>query len=221
MSEGSFRYEQPYSGERTGQTKDKWKGARRVLATGAAALVLSRIPAVGQAASGILQAAGEDAASILNYAQTDTYRPAATEVHKDGNLKITFAQDQSGEIFPHLRENPILHNGNDGMPPNIIQIQDIKKINQTDVNLKPGSVIEIKDFTTVTAGENPDNPGTNGQWGVVEITRNDGKEEPAYFSLSGKTNGFITIQKEGQTQILSGQQDQTVNVIIQDNPPQQ
>ena len=219
MSEGNLRYEQPYSGERRNQTKDKWKGTRRVLAASATAFVLSRIPVVGQAAADILQTAGKDASSILNYAQTDAYKPAATEVHKDGTVKIMFTQDQSGEIFPHLRENPILHNGSDGMPPNIIQIQDIKKINQTDVNLKPGSIIEIKDFTTVTAGENPDNPGTNGQWGVVEITRNDGKEEPAYFSLSGKTNGYITIQHEGRTQTLSGQPDQNVNVVIEDNLP--
>ena len=176
-----------------GSRKKRKKWIRRVLAATATAVVLTQTPIPG-AVGDFLRGIGED-----------SNRPGATEANMGGQSIINVGEVRletgNTAVWPVLRENPAVHDGNDGFNPNGVSWGDVKTINGAPIDVEPGTETTITvNNPAFVKGGNADNatPGApQGLWEEVDVVRKDGTEENDYLSVSEQTGGRVTLELSG------------------------
>ncbi len=176
-------------GERREERKKLTRRIRNTVAAVGVAAALSQTPIPGAAAD------------YLSNIGVDQNRPTATEANMGGTTTITLDEVhlENGHtvIWPILRKNPAIHDGKDGLSPNVVNWTDVETINHTPIDAKSGTEITIANPTFVMGENTEGSLSQKGLWEVLDIVKKDGTEELDYVSVSGNTGGFVDFEPKG------------------------
>lgn len=145
------------------------------------------------------------------------------KVNLGGQLDIAFTQGPRYQVYPRIRTSPKIEHP-DSWTYNVASPSSIDAINGVAVELKPGTQIEINNYTTVKGGDADDGltQGAEGLWAALVLTKEDGSETLGFISLSNQTAPNWHIEPGGHTVELKTQEKlpKNFNKVTVVNPSQ-